>query len=357
MAAAALSQAATDAMAAFKMDRRTAKLVIGAAAALLLFPLLVTLLSSSGGGGGGGGGSEVGSDVETLRAQVLDLQRQLDDALVASGAAPDTADCMAVQRPQLTPHDPWRTMKWVGRPAPCKVKGYEIEEIDFRYNMRRGFALHLTEDVEDKTHVLPYLLASHDYDKYANRARRFYIDLGGNKFSTSVSWFLRWYPLDFTEIHVYEVRGGVFVVPQPSYADDDEIVLNAGSQIPKQLPIPDWQLERIRSYTDYVSHEDKPEKGRVNITRIMLEDWGLTAEDTVIVKMDIENAEWPLLAQWMDMPIMADVIDELFVEVHYAEQSMANFGWGRPTFKHTREEAVDLIHSLRQKGFYAHVWP
>lgn len=45
------------------------------------------------------------------------------------------------------------------------------------------------------------------------RRRRVLLDLGASKFDNSVLWFLRWYPLEFTEVHVFEARTGVFVIP------------------------------------------------------------------------------------------------------------------------------------------------
>jgi len=36
---------------------------------------------------------------------------------------------------------------------------------------------------------------------------------GGREFNSSVMWFLRMYPLEFTEIHVFEAQKGVFEIP------------------------------------------------------------------------------------------------------------------------------------------------
>ena len=57
----------------------------------------------------------------------------------------------------------------------------------------------------------------------------------------------------------------------------------------------------------------------------------------------------------MEDPAMPRIVDELFVEVHYAHKTMTNYNWMR--FQHTREEAVDLLQALRRKGFYVHTWP
>lgn len=70
--------------------------------------------------------------------------------------------------------------------------------------------------------------------------------------------------------------------------------------------IPNWMLKRITLHEGlYVGHRDgvemphpeKPEQmlSSINITRFMLEELQLTAEDTVVIKMDIEESEWEVL--------------------------------------------------------------
>ena len=48
--------------------------------------------------------------------------------------------------------------------------------------------------------------------------------------------------------------------------------------------------------------------------------------DIVVVNMDIEGSVWPILNRWMADPEMAEIIDELFVEIHYLDPFMMNFG-------------------------------
>jgi len=42
------------------------------------------------------------------------------------------------------------------------VAGLPIERLEPEYNFRRGYALGFTPEVEDKTHLLPFLRAAHD---------------------------------------------------------------------------------------------------------------------------------------------------------------------------------------------------
>ena len=95
-------------------------------------------------------------------------------------------------------NDPWLHMKWVGKPAKCKIKGHVIEALDAVNNFRRGYSLKYHWDVEDKTHILPWLLGSRE--DLNSRNRRVLLDLGGNMFNTSIQWFMRMYPCDFTEV-------------------------------------------------------------------------------------------------------------------------------------------------------------
>ena len=66
---------------------------------------------------------------------------------------------------------------------------------------------------------------------------------------------------------------------------------------------------------DFVSDGDDKASNSVNITKFMKEKLRLKATDTVVVKMDIEGSEWPILRRWLIDPEMALIVDELFVEI------------------------------------------
>lgn len=259
-----------------------------------------------------------------------------------------------------TPEDPWQHMKWTGKPAQCRVKGHQIESLDPTNNFRRGYALKYTSDVEDKTHILPWLLGN---QRNLNTSpRRVLLDLGGNRFDTSITWFMRMYPCDFTEVHVFEIDANLFKFPaepynetlnvRPGTASDATVVQNTPG-------IPHWMIRRMKLYNAFVSDGDDASKSAVNITRFVKETLELAAPDVVVVKMDIEGSEWPILERWMDDSEMAAIVDELFVEIHYGDESMAAF-WGGPGGQfgaHTRWDALRLLAGLRAKGFFVHAWP
>ncbi|KAI5059691.1 hypothetical protein GOP47_0026010 [Adiantum capillus-veneris] len=263
----------------------------------------------------------------------------------------------AIKENHISHPNPWQQMKWIGQPSSCLVKGRLIEKLDEKKNFRRGYALKFVEDVEDKTHLLPWLLASKV--NLNKRKRRVYIDLGANRFTTSVRWFLRMYPCDFTEIHAFEANLRSWRAPKQAFDEGGNALTKAGndSVLVREKPgIPKWMLERIHIYYKLASHKDDERLGSVNITRFIKEELKLTREDAVVVKMDIEGSEWPLLKAWMEDPQMPNIVDELFIEAHYAHPSMRAFGWD--SFSPiTRQDAKHLLGELRWKGFYTHAWP
>eukprot|EP00246_Nothoceros_aenigmaticus_P009798 TRINITY_DN2567_c0_g2_i1.p2 TRINITY_DN2567_c0_g2~~TRINITY_DN2567_c0_g2_i1.p2 ORF type:complete len:352 (-),score=51.82 TRINITY_DN2567_c0_g2_i1:346-1401(-) len=257
--------------------------------------------------------------------------------------------------------DPWRQLKWVGEPAFCRVRGELIEKIDHWNNFRRGWALRfstgaMADAVEDRTHILPWLYGSR-VDLNA-RARRVYLDLGANTFSSSIQWFTQMYPCDFTEIHAFERNAKLLKVPSVPFDERSnfEAPNTRALRLKKRAQFPQWMLDRVRVYYNFVSDQDDESSAAVNITRFIKEELKLKAEDTVVVKMDIEGAEWAILKRWMNDPEMVAIVDELFVEIHYDDKSMWDFHWRRFTPK-TRIDAKKLLAELRWKGIYAHFWP
>ncbi|CAI5520650.1 unnamed protein product [Closterium sp. Naga37s-1] len=98
------------------------------------------------------------------------------------------------------------------------------------------------------------------------------------------------------------------------------------------------------------------QENTVNVTRWMLGELQLTEEDTVMVKMDIEGAEWAVLHEWLAIPHMPAIVDELFVEVHYHHPSMEGLTW-TDRFNHTLDDTILLLTDLRRASFYVHPWP
>ncbi len=248
---------------------------------------------------------------------------------------------------------PWNQMKWMGKPARCRVKGQLIESLDDIYNFRRGWALKYVKDVEDKHHLLPWLLGNR-VDLNLSK-RRVYLDLGANSFKSSIQWFMQMYPCDFTEVHAFESNPNVFEFPKDEFDEDSNFKVRKNKNaiaVIKTPEIPKWMIKRMHIYNSRVSDFDDESTNIVNITRFIKETLKLKATDTVVVKMDIEGNEWSILEKWLEDSDMVDIIDELFVEVHYYHPSVR---WDNK--EHTRDQASHLFASLRAKGFYVHPWP
>lgn len=245
-------------------------------------------------------------------ALCADVNRLSEESSSSSLARPtrDAAICSSVlghlpERPRgelflrWKKPDPWEQMKWIGKPARCRVKGQLIENLDELYNFRRGYALKFVSNVEDKAHLLPWLLASRLNLNLPER--RVYLDLGANALETSIQWFMRSYPCDFTEVHAFEISHSLKLPPEMDDLVEQEqganntleIRSNSRAIAVKETPgIPKWMLKRMTFYNNFVSDADDEATKALNITRFMKQKLKLKASDTVVVKMDIESSEW-----------------------------------------------------------------
>lgn len=77
-------------------------------------------------------------------------------------------------------------------------------------------------------------------------------------------------------------------------------------------------------------------------------------DDFVVVKMDVEGAEWELLSRLVETGAIC-LVDELFLECHYSR-------WQRccpeRTMKYNRTygDCLELFQSLRRDGVLVHQW-
>ncbi|CAI7894454.1 unnamed protein product [Closterium sp. NIES-53] len=262
----------------------------------------------------------------------------------------------SILSPRDSVEDAWAFTKWTPRVSPCLVAGLPIEELDAHLNFRRGWTLGFVDDVEDKTQILPFLRANMDPSLHT-RKRRVLIDLGANTFDTSVTWFLRMYPLDFTDIHAVEVETDLFQKPSTPPLEVPAYEINTQSRVRPfgrgPAGFPAWLMDRVHPYNFFISSQDNHEENTVNVTRWLLDELQLREEDTVIVKMDIEGAEWAVLHEWLAIPRMPAIVDELFVEVHYHHPSMEAFTWTPDKFNGTLDETTQKAPA----DLFCHVMP
>ena len=119
------------------------------------------------------------------------------------------------------------------------------------------------------------------------------LDLGAKTYQSSVKWFLVNYPGRLHEVYAFEKKRNVFHVPNEnkSEVDGTSVVL-------------------IESTVG-----TKNTSSSVDIADFMLNAIKLQLQDMVVMKMDIEGAEWQVLKHLEDSGVL-DLVDELLVEMH-----------------------------------------
>eukprot|EP00952_Eustigmatos_sp_NYUAD-ZCMA_P005304 23193-Eustigmatos_ZCMA.PRE.1 len=73
--------------------------------------------------------------------------------------------------------------------------------------------------------------------------------------------------------------------------------------------------------------------------------------------MDIEGSEYATLRALTADPWACGVVDEVMVEVHYADKEMEWAYWHQNFPQYTLSEARVLIQKLRDAGVVVHPWP
>jgi hypothetical protein len=173
-------------------------------------------------------------------------------------------------------------------------------------------------------------------------ARRIMMDVGGNRFASSVGWFKRNYPVEFTRIFVWEtVPDFFFVLDAPAAAMEYNLSLAEATR---------W-VESIMFYNEFVS--TTPDGSNADFEHVLLTN--VKREDYCAVKIDIEGGEWDLLPHLEQTGAM-DLIDELFVEFHFRHDMLEAYGWQK--FTHTIEQTMEAMTRLRQRqDMIFHYWP
>ena len=91
-------------------------------------------------------------------------------------------------------------------------------------------------------------------------------------------------------------------------------------------------------------------------------------EDFVTLKLDVDNpnVELPILADILQRPGVANLIDEFFFEFHFRCEIMNKWWQGTISLNDTapkygfeldRPHVMDVFQKLRYMGIRAHIWP
>ncbi len=88
---------------------------------------------------------------------------------------------------------------------------------------------------------------------------------------------------------------------------------------------------------------ERPDVPAIDVARFILEEVKPHADDFVVVKMDVEGSEYPLIEHLRANEVLP-LIDEIFIETHFNHKSMAAFGWG--TFIAKRPDAHAMLRQV-----------
>ena len=258
---------------------------------------------------------------------------------------------------------------------------------EWRHDARKGLDLGvaardftLTGDATDlrtgAINDLVVLKASWATEAVAAR-RRIYVDLGANLYESSIgNWFRATYPDAGTyKVYAFEAEHKY----DDSYAGHPDVTLlhfavstangtvpwghaaKKGGRTRSGFALGPGGRRRLESGHNRVADRRRRLGSSHNIVQdgtrpaIDIADWmrrTVRADDFVVVKMDIEGAEYDVVPHLLREKV-ADLIDELFLEVHTETNSCCkpphDAGRHRP-------DAMRLLQSLRDAGVYAHEW-
>ena len=207
--------------------------------------------------------------------------------------------------------------------------------------------------------------------------RRIYVDLGANLYESSIgNWFRATYPDAGTyKVYAFEAEHKY----DDSYAGHPDVTLlhyavsTANGTIPwghmvkkggrtrSGFALGPGGRRRLGSRHNLVADRRRRLGSGHNLVQdgtrpaIDIADWmrrTVRPDDFVVVKMDIEGAEYDVVPHLLREKV-ADLIDELFLEIHTETNTCCkpphDAGRHRP-------DAMRLLQSLRDAGVYAHEW-
>jgi FkbM family methyltransferase len=181
--------------------------------------------------------------------------------------------------------------------------------------------------------------------------RQIYLDLGANAPETSVLPFVYKYPRgEQFELVAFEADPTWL----PSYRPP---LCNTSCEGIKWVQAVVGLNDTISYFASHglsVGRSASPTSDKVHtvpVTTVDLRRWlveNVRHEDFVVMKMDIERAEFAILPALLHEPSVLRLIDELFVECHHLET------WDNGP--HFRRECLTLYDKLQAAGVWTHDW-
>ena len=181
--------------------------------------------------------------------------------------------------------------------------------------------------------------------------RRIYLDLGANAPETSVLPFVYKYPAgEQFELVAFEADPTWL----PSYRPPLCNTSCEGIKLIQTVVGLNDTISYFASHGLSVGRSASPTPDKVHtvpVTTVDIRRWlveNVRHKDFVVMKMDIERAEFAILAALLHEPSVLRLIDELFVECHHLET------WDNGP--HLRRECLALYDKLQAAGVWTHDW-
>jgi len=166
------------------------------------------------------------------------------------------------------------------------------------------------------------------------RKRRVLIDVGANGFFASPKYLLDSYApfLPFTH--------AIMIEPEPHFS----------ATVPKAY-LNNYNISFLQIYAEVNTNSD------TDIVKML--PTLVTPEDFVVLKFDVDpnryaqgpTMEWGFIFSLTNHPEIANLIDELYIEIHFHFPSLQWYHY------HSNWEALDMLRYLRANGMIVHSWP
>jgi len=181
--------------------------------------------------------------------------------------------------------------------------------------------------------------------------RRIYLDLGANAPETSVLPFVHKYPEgEQFELVAFEADPAWL----PSYRPPLCNTSCDGIRLMQAVVGLNNTISYVASHGLSLGRSASPTPDKIHtvpVTTVDIRRWlvdNVQHEDFVVMKMDIERAEFAVLSALLHEPSVLRLIDELFVECHHLET------WDNGP--HLRRECLSLYDKLQAAGVWTHDW-
>ena len=177
--------------------------------------------------------------------------------------------------------------------------------------------------------------------------RLVYLDLGANAYNTSIAWFRAKYPRgrEF-EVIAFEASRRF----DADYAAHGDVALHHFAVWTRNGTM-QWDNDGVMGRLapgEQAVGADAATVATIDLAEFLQRQ--VVAADYVVIKMDIEGAEYDLVPHLLSTGA-SRLIDELLVECHTNINSCCR-GDKRRLFYHARQ----LVQRLRGGGVYAHMW-